>query len=248
MDIHSRSNGACVHAGSLSLGSSDRLYTAAEVRKLTNDLEVLNAVLNWVDSFLARPHSQLGRAGKVCPFVPEALSRSALKLTIVRLANDAKNDPSELERITLLVRDRFLEGEDADASANIYRSLILIFPDVSQEEAPLLIDGVQKKLKAEFVKDGLMLGEFHPLNNASGLRNPEFRPLRSPIPLLAIRHMVESDIDFLNRPNDPPSQRIPFLTAYLNFIGSSLSPTNHSRATVALKIAQDELASSRPSS
>jgi hypothetical protein len=221
-----------------------RFYTAAEVSKLRNDLEVLALVLDWVDSFLARPHSQLGRSGKVCPFVPDALSRGALQLSVLRLDDGRKNDPGEFERIVVNLLDHFLEGEGPDANVNMYRSLIMIFPDVSAEEAPFLIDGAQRKLKGKFVKHGLMLGEFHPSSNQPGLRNPEFRPLRSPVPLMAIRHMVESDIDFLNRPHDPPSQRLLFLTAYLNSIGPALSPTNRMKATMGLRKAQDELSPS----
>ena len=43
-----------------------------------------------------------------------------------------------------------------------------------------------------------MLGEFHLLNNASGLHNPEFFPLRTVCTALAIRHMVPSDLVFLS--------------------------------------------------
>jgi hypothetical protein len=244
MDIYSRSNRACLHATSVSPGRDGRFYTAAKVSELRNDLEVLTLVLNWVDGFLARPHSQLGRSGKVCPFVPDALIRGALQLTVLRLEDDRRNNLAEIERIVLGLLDRFMEGEGPDTNTNMYRSLIMIFPDVSAEDAPFLIDGTQRKLKAEFVRHGLMLGEFHPLSNQPGLRNPEFRPLRSPVPLMAIRHMVESDIDFLNRSDDPPSQRLQFLTAYLNSIGSALSPANRMKATAGLRKAEDESSSS----
>jgi hypothetical protein len=243
MDIQSSSRTACPYSASLSTNGASRLYTSAEVHRLREEAEVLTSVLNWVDGFLARPNSQLGRSGKVCPFVPEALYRGSLQMTILRASDAVKNDPAEMEKVVMSLLDRFLEGEGADAGANIYRSMLIIFPDISAEEAPFLIDATQRKLKAEFVRHGLMLGEFHPLSNQQGLRNPEFRPLRSPIPLLAIRHMVESDIDFLNRPHDPPSQRIQFLSAYLQTVGPTLSPTNRAKVTMSLQKATDELSS-----
>ena len=43
-----------------------------------------------------------------------------------------------------------------------------------------------------------MIGEFHMVNNKSGLRNKNFYPLRTPYPSLAIRHMVSSDIAFMS--------------------------------------------------
>ena len=53
-------------------------------------------------------------------------------------------------------------------------------------------------LKREDVRKGLMIGEFHDGPPPKpGLWNPDFRPLRSPVPLLAIRHMVPTDFPFL---------------------------------------------------
>ncbi len=42
-----------------------------------------------------------------------------------------------------------------------------------------------------------MVGQFHPRCEQGGLWNEGFRPLRAPIPLLAIRRMVSSDLPFL---------------------------------------------------
>jgi hypothetical protein len=86
-----------------------------------------------------------------------------------------------------------------------------------------------------------MLGEFHPTNLSPGLRNAAFRPLRSSTPLLVIRHMVESDIDFLTRSLDPPQIRIQSLKAYLQFLGSSLSIASKTKAEQALAEASQVL-------
>src|SRR5262245_3865013 len=45
-----------------------------------SDLDALRAVADWIKSFVARPHKDLGREGPVCPFVPEALERKTLWL------------------------------------------------------------------------------------------------------------------------------------------------------------------------
>jgi hypothetical protein len=52
-------------------------------------------------------------------------------------------------------------------------------------------------VKDEFVADGLMVGQFHPVCANPGLWNEDFRPLRSPVPLLAIRQMLVFDLPFL---------------------------------------------------
>jgi hypothetical protein len=93
--------------------------------------------------------------------------------------------------------------------------VLLIFPDVPIDRAHELIDAVQAELKPEFVRKGLMIGEFHTRNNVPGLHNDSFYPLRTPTPCLAIRHIVPSDLVFLDISRYSESVREQFLRAYL---------------------------------
>jgi hypothetical protein len=58
-------------------------------------------------------------------------------------------------------------------------------------------------VKADYVSRGLMIGEFYDGPPAkAGLWNQDFRPLRSPVPLLAIRRMVRTGFPFLRDDRD----------------------------------------------
>jgi hypothetical protein len=85
---------------------------------------------------------------------------------------------------------------------------VIVFAGLDPAEAPDYINGLHHRLKPSFVASGMMLGEFFHSCEKPGLRNPEFRPLRSPLPLLVIRPMVRQDIVFL-------SDRMEFIRAYL---------------------------------
>ena len=56
-----------------------------------------------------------------------------------------------------------------------------------------------------------MIGFMHAGNEAPGLWNPAFRPLRAPLPVLAIRHLVEQDAPFAAR---HPLLLAPFLIKF----------------------------------
>ncbi len=230
----------------VTLPSGDRvdLYSTDQIRALPSggENDVLIEIVNWCENFLGRPHPDLGRTGNVCPFVPESMMRGSLKFAVLRLKNRGTAAVEEIEAIVGAFREHFVENEKAQGKIDIFGSWVMIYPDVSNEDAPLLIDTPQKEMKPSFVKEGLMLGEFHPLNGLPGLRNDDFRPLRSPIPLLVIRHMVESDIDFLTRPFDPAPNRVQSLKAYLQFLGSSMSVGSQIKAKQALKQAEAEVA------
>ena len=57
------------------------LEDVSRTKELTeSDLNALRAVADWIKTFVARTHKDLGRAGTVCPFVPGALERKTLWL------------------------------------------------------------------------------------------------------------------------------------------------------------------------
>jgi hypothetical protein len=200
----------------------------------------LVSIVDWCENFLGKPSGLVGRSGNVCPFVPEAMMRDSLKFAVVALTKRGVEAVAEIEEMIDACREHFLNKESVDGKIDIFGSMVLIFPDISNEEAPLVIDPSQRELKPSFVREGLMLGEFHAFSPTPGLRNKSFRPLRSPIPLLAIRHMVESDVDFLVAPNDPASTRVKSLKAYLKFLGTSLSVPSQIKAKEALRVAEAE--------
>jgi hypothetical protein len=224
-------------------GRRVELHTAEQVRAWTRDgrNDLLIDTVDWCEHFLGRPSKLVGRSGNVCPFVPESMMRGSLKFAVIEFENRGTAIIPEIEAIVPVFRDRFLADEKAAGKMDIFGSWVLIFPDVATEEAVEVIDAPQRRMKPSFVKEGLMLGEFHPISLSPGLRNPAFRPLRSPIPLLVIRHMVESDIDFLSRPFDPAPIRIQSLKAYLQFLGTSLSAASQMKAKAALKVAEEDL-------
>ena len=57
-----------------------------------SDLDALRAVADWIKTFVARPHKDLGRAGPVCPFVPGALERKTLWLAPEQIADRSVPD------------------------------------------------------------------------------------------------------------------------------------------------------------
>ncbi|MEH2022752.1 DUF6875 domain-containing protein [Nostoc sp.] len=217
-----------------------QLYTTREIEELQQheDLPSLIEIMQWVKSFLVRPHPDLGRPGVVCPFVPHALKSNNIWLAVIRTQNLCLE---QIEAIVRPYRNVFLEREPGDKELPISKAFVLIFPDVHIEEASKVIDGVQKKLKPLFVESGLMLGEFHNRTESPGLHNPNFRPLRSPIPLLVIRPMTEVDLTFLMSP-DNPHLRIRYLEAYLKRFGHKFTDeTKFKNAHQALALAKEQV-------
>jgi hypothetical protein len=210
----------------------------SEVERNCDPASPLRFVLDWIREFLARPHPQLGRTGSVCPFVPVALG-----LDTIWMAAVAEATPS-FEHISAIItdyRDVFLATEPTRGPEALNKAILVVFPSLSANGADgaAVIDRVQANLKRYFVEMGLMLGEFHAANES-----PAFRPLRSPIPMLAIRHMVESDLPFLIRATYPPKDRASFLRSYLFRLGGELSQTKFNEALDGLIAAEAAMASS----
>jgi hypothetical protein len=213
------------------LEGNSTLYRPDDVARLARDLPVIERVAKWCNEFLARPNSELGRTGSVCPFIPRSLVMNRVAFVVVRTQNSSE---AEIDRTIAKYRDVFLSMEPVSGPGAMDKAIIVILPDVSDEDAPAMVDETHRRLKAQFVDAGLMIGKFHPLSEQGGLHNPGFRPLRSPIPMLAIRNMVDSDLPFLNRVDDPIPDRVKFLEAYERRFEGAEESRWYERGQVAL--------------
>lgn len=185
------------------LSQEKLFFSFAEIRKqpfpalLEEYQEDLNTLQNWVDEYLCKPHPELGRSGPVCPFVPTALEMGLICVLIFPNVTAATSQES-MKRLILNERDAFLAMEPRHGNTAQFKSFLMLFPNLPNPESYHMIDAVQASLQEDFCEKGLMIGEFHPgPPDKRGLWNESFRPLDCPIPLLAIRHMVPTDILFL---------------------------------------------------
>ncbi len=213
------------------------LRRASEVDAENAPDSALGSTVNWIRDFLARPHRDVGRAGPVCPFTPMALELDTIWLAEIA---GSEPDPQSIQDAVEQCRQVFLETEPREGSMAINKVFMVVFSGLGASDAPL-IDAIQTRMKPNFVEVGLMLGEFHANNETPGLRNPDFRPLRSPIPMLVMRHMVESDLPFLKRELDAPQVRGAYLRSYLRRLGGTIRRNYFEQAVEALVQAEIEL-------
>lgn len=214
-----------------------QLKRASEVDAGNDANAPLGATVDWVRKFLSRPHPDLGRAGPVCPFTPMALELDTIWLVEIE---ESAPDMQRMHDLIEQCRQVFMETEPREGPMAINKVIMVVFSAMSSDDAPW-IDALQATLKPNFVDAGLMLGEFHSRNDTPGLRNEAFRPLRSPIPMLVIRHMVESDLPFLKREADVPDIRNTYLRSYLRQLGPTLRRTYFDQAVDGLVEAEIQL-------
>lgn len=180
-----------------------------------SDDDYLN-LSKYIRDFCCAKSSFTNRFGPVCPFLPNALKHNSIYFyDDIHSAN--KN---QLMKTVRKCREDFLSilkpTEIENKNLIVYKCLIILIR--SETISHRLIDEIQMELKSEFViEHGLMLGEFHLSSNSSAIKNKEFYPLRTKVPLLVIRYLVANDIFFLN-PKDKYSKeiRLKFLQTYFD--------------------------------
>ncbi len=149
----------------------------------------------WLREYITQPHEQLGRGGPVCPFVEPALRAGTLLLR-QETGLGAADGPA-LRAVLRGMRETFRTARWPHSNPTLH-TLLLLLPDLPRPGWALL-DELQARAKVELAQDGLMLGQFHPDCAETAARNPRFAVSRSPIPLLAIRHMAVHDVLFLHK-------------------------------------------------
>ena len=158
------------------------------------DLGALRAVADWTKTFVVQPHKDLGRAGPVCPFVPGALGRRVLWLAPEKIADRSVPDVVELIRG---YQRLFLDAQPTDGDDANYKVIVVVFTDLSADRAQGVFDDVLQHLAVpSYVEDGIVFGPFYEGHEGTAIYNSSFRPFRSPVPFLFVRHGVISDWKF----------------------------------------------------
>jgi hypothetical protein len=157
-------------------------------------LEALQAVADWIKTFVVKPHKDFGRAGTVCPFLPGSLERKTLWLAPEQIADRDVPDVVELMsgHKRLLLDTRPSEGDDV-----IYNVTSSFSPTCRLIVPRGVFDGVLGHLAVpSYVEDGILFGPYYEGNKGTAIYNSSFRPFQSPVPFLFVRHGVTSDWKF----------------------------------------------------
>ena len=158
-----------------------------------SDLDALRTVAEWIKSFIVRPHKDLGRAGPVCPFVPESLPRKTLWLAPEHVGG--RGVPEVVDLVSGY--QRLFLGAQPTGDDAIYKAIVVVFTDLSPDQAGDFFDDVLKDLALpSYVDDGFVMGGSFEGNEAGAIYNSSFRPFTSPVPFLLIRQAVISDWKF----------------------------------------------------
>jgi hypothetical protein len=159
-----------------------------------SDLDALQAVADWIKTFVVEPHKDLGRAGTVCPFVPGSLERKTLWLASEQIAD---RDVPEVVELMSGYKRLLLDTGPTDGADVIYNVIVVVFTDLSADRAQGVFDDVLKHLAVRsYAEDGILFGPYYEGNQGSAIYNSSFRPFQSPVPFLFVRHGVTSDWKF----------------------------------------------------
>jgi len=183
------------------------LLTIAEARDGAAAGSALATLLEWVQTYLMSGHPELGRTGAVCPF-----TKQAARIDTVRLAISLAGPQDEAEAFAL-IRNGFpaLEGIPCKPGMEHFRTIIVGFPECGKADGVAMLQRVQARHKFFSLSRFRMIGMLYAGSEAPGLWNPAFRPLRAPMPVLAIRHLVEQDAPFAAR---HPLLMVPYLLKF----------------------------------
>jgi hypothetical protein len=181
---------------SIVLLSMRQLADPAPMAAMGSDaLGLSRAIAAWVTSYLMASHPELGRAGEVCPFTSRAYQLDTIRIGV----SFASSKDSALVTRTMRECLRQFASIACDHTARQLRTVIVGFPNLGDADGVAALRAGQRRLTLRCLWDGLMIGRFHPDSEDEGLWNPNFRPMRAPIPLLAVRHLVRNDAPFALR-------------------------------------------------
>lgn len=187
--------------------SRGALLNIGEAERAAGNCPMLATLVKWVDSYPMNPHPDLGRGGAVCPYTRLAKRNDTIRFRV--LPYTALDEAMTLS----LVRDALSQLANIPAATpeQHLQVIILGFPHCDSAAGVAMLHRVMKRLRWRAMFSLRMMGLMYPGAESGGLWNPEFRPLAAPMPVIAVRRLVESDAPFISRQH---LQWVPYLLRY----------------------------------
>jgi hypothetical protein len=168
-----------------------RLFTYDEARGAAAN-DPLAVLAQWLTDYPMSGHADLGRTGVVCPFLRKAALLDTLRIGI------SPAGPADESAAFAMIRSSFavMKRIPAPPGKDRLGTIVYGFPNCAGSKGLAMLGRIYKRHKYYTVTRGLMMAFFHADSDAHGLWNPDFRPMRSPIPVLGMRYMIEQDAVF----------------------------------------------------
>jgi hypothetical protein len=142
--------------------------------------------MRYLRSLVDRHETTQGK-GHTCPFMKQILKSSEFKIVF----DDQVRDYSTLLAVMIKNVQEFIEIKD-----KVHTRHVCMF--VYTKVPGFMIEAAQKQLKLLCVKNGLMIGDFHPYSALPAIAHPDVFLSQSPYPCLALRLMTKVDLAFLS--------------------------------------------------
>lgn len=171
-----------------------RLFTYDDARASTPG-GALAQLAGWLNDSPMSAHADLGRSGAVCPFARKAAHLRTLRVGV----HDAH--PHEEDRVFADIRASFADLDQIPEPGGAERlgTIVYGFPNCAGEQGIAMLARVYRRHKYYTLARSRMIAFFHDGSDTHGLWNPDFRPMRAPIPVLSTRFLTEHDAIFASR-------------------------------------------------
>ena len=181
--------------------------------------EIFESGIDWLESFIMKPHTELGRRGEVCPFAKPAHSGGSLAFC---LWNVEELSFETFLQILMKLPVLYHRLSTRFSLKSRLFSICIFVTGLKEEQYFKYIDEAHSLAKPFFMEAGLMIGEFHPASKTEGVHSKVFRPMRSPQPVFVVRAITPHDALFIDRDDCPAEVRLRELVNYKLWVGDAL--------------------------
>lgn len=194
----------------------------SSISELNLDQDDVYKIKSWVEGFLCAPHPSLRSAGRdtaVCPMLAPAVDSD--RLLICKLDLGISPDCNKREYLRKEIRQiakNFIGATDSTEGS--LDSLLIAITNLQKHEWRYVLDGARVDVKAYLLNNKLMVGAFYPTSNRPSRVSKTFYPLRSPMPMLGIRHLLR--VDWRTLLEDPK-----YIEIYESFYGEGIVPDQY---------------------
>lgn len=148
---------------------------------------------NWLLETVCNADPRLNRAGAICPCLSDCLDNGKLEVLVFGVPDGEFYERKDYARTFLRGIKSSLESNVSNGTASAFDCVLIAIEGLEAAEVRGFMDSVYLECRGEFLSEGYMFGSFHPYNKRHSRLNKEFFPMRTQMPMFAIRRLSRAD-------------------------------------------------------
>jgi hypothetical protein len=142
--------------------NNDKDATSSEHESISkSSSSIVQNMISYIREFLNKPNPYIGtKESVVCPYISKAIKLDSIRFAVVTKMNYTNEVELFELLLNMIIKFKKLD-ENINEDESIYKSIVLIFPEMNINLSISLLDRILFKLNSKYCDEGLLISNYY---------------------------------------------------------------------------------------